>query len=33
MSSGGKQMQAAPYKVVLDRWVGQKHLYPKMLLA
>lgn len=33
MSSAGKQMQAAAYKVVLDRMVGQRKLHPKVLLA
>jgi hypothetical protein len=33
MSSAPKQMQAAAYKVVLDRMVGQRKLHPKVLLA
>lgn len=33
MSSAGKQMQAAAYKVILDRMVGQRKLHPKVLLA
>lgn len=33
MSSAGKQMQAAAYKVVLDRMVGHRPLHQKVLLA
>ncbi len=33
MSSAGKQMQAAAYKVVLDRMVGQRKLHKKVLMA
>ncbi|WP_199097289.1 hypothetical protein [Dyella sp. ASV21] len=33
ISSAGKQMQAAAYKLLLDRMVGQSNLHKKVLLA
>lgn len=33
MSSAGKQMQAAAYKVILDRMVGQRKLHPQVLMC
>lgn len=33
LSSAGKQMQAAAYKIILDRMVGQRKLHSKVLMA